>query len=114
MKADATFNASFGSWKSGNGNWCWNESKHVTGDFNGDGRDDMLALYGHGNGSVEMYTLLGKADGGFAAPVRSWNRAAGIWDCNRSKLTRATTTATAEPTPPSSTGSTTAARPCTP
>ncbi|WP_405678830.1 FG-GAP-like repeat-containing protein [Streptomyces sp. NBC_00868] len=86
-KADGTFNASFGSWKSGNGNWCWNESKHVTGDFNGDGRDDMLALYGHGNGSVEMYTLLGKADGGFAAPVRSWNRAAGIWDYNRSKLT---------------------------
>lgn len=86
-KEDGTFNASFGSWYSGNGNWCWNESKHVTGDFNGDGRDDMLALYGHGNGSVEMYTLLGKTDGGFAAPIRSWNRAAGLWDYNRSKLT---------------------------
>lgn len=86
-KADGTFNQQFGSWDSGAGNWCWNESKHVTGDFNKDGRDDMLAMYGHSNGAVEMYTLLGKADGGFAAPFRSWNRSPGNWDYNRSKLT---------------------------
>ncbi|MGW0754678.1 FG-GAP-like repeat-containing protein, partial [Streptomyces sp. NPDC002587] len=86
-KPDGTFDNIFWSWGSGNGNWCWNESKHVTGDFNKDGRDDMLAMYGHGDGSVEMYTLLGKPDGGFAAPFRSWNRAPGMWDYNRSKLT---------------------------
>lgn len=86
-KTDGTFDHQFGSWSSGAGNWCWNESKHVTGDFNGDGRDDMLAMYGHGDGSVEMYTLLGKTDGGFAAPLRSWSRTPGNWDYNRSKLT---------------------------
>ncbi|MBT2480366.1 FG-GAP-like repeat-containing protein [Streptomyces sp. ISL-94] len=86
-KADGTFNNFTSSWRSSNGGWCWNESKQVTGDFNGDGRDDILALYGHGDGSVEMYTLLGKTDGGFAAPFRSWNRSPGNWDYNRSKLT---------------------------
>ncbi|MGW6405857.1 FG-GAP-like repeat-containing protein [Streptomyces vinaceus] len=86
-KADGTFEQQFGSWNSGAGNWCWNESKHVTGDFNKDGRDDILALYGHGDGSVEMYTLFGKPDGGFAAPVKSWSAAPGVWDYNRSKLT---------------------------
>ncbi|MFG2880681.1 FG-GAP-like repeat-containing protein [Streptomyces sp. NPDC048337] len=86
-KADGSFDLSFPSWRSGQGEWYWNESKQVAGDFNGDGRDDILALYGHGDGSVEMYTLLGKADGGFAAPFRSWNRSPGNWDYNRSKLT---------------------------
>ncbi|MFJ4780283.1 FG-GAP-like repeat-containing protein [Streptomyces sp. NPDC088762] len=86
-KADGSFNLSFPSWRSGQGEWYWNESKQVAGDFNGDGRDDMLALYGHGDGSVEMYTLLGKTDGGFAAPFRSWYRTPGNWDYNRSKLT---------------------------
>ncbi|MBT2480363.1 FG-GAP-like repeat-containing protein [Streptomyces sp. ISL-94] len=86
-QADGTFNLSFPSWRSVAGGWCWNESKHVTGDFNGDGRDDMLAMYGHGDGSVEMYTLLGKTDGGFAAPFRSWNRSPGNWSYDRSKLT---------------------------
>ncbi|MET9465141.1 FG-GAP-like repeat-containing protein [Streptomyces sp. NPDC006544] len=85
-KADGTFNPHFGSWGSGAGNWCWNESKHVTGDFNGDGRDDMLAMYGHGDGSVEMYTLLGKPDGGFATPLKSWNRTAAQWSYSLSKL----------------------------
>lgn len=85
--ADGTFKPSVGSWRSAQNGWYWNESKQVAGDFNGDGRDDILAMYGHGDGSTEMYTLLGKADGGFANPVKSWNRAPGQWDFNRSKLT---------------------------
>ncbi|MFE3579975.1 FG-GAP-like repeat-containing protein [Streptomyces vinaceus] len=86
-KADGTFNNFTSSWRSANGNWCWNESKQVTGDVNGDGRDDILAMYGYKDGSVAIHTLLAKTDGGFATPVKSWTRAAGLWDYNRSKLT---------------------------
>ncbi|MFD3719985.1 FG-GAP-like repeat-containing protein, partial [Streptomyces sp. NPDC058674] len=86
-KPDGTFNASFGSWRSANGGWYWNESKQVAGDFNGDGRDDILAIYGFGNGTVTAYTLLGKADGGFANPVASWTRTPGNWEWNKSKVT---------------------------
>ncbi|MEV7834882.1 FG-GAP-like repeat-containing protein [Streptomyces subrutilus] len=86
-KADGTFNASFGSWNSGQGNWYWNESTQVAGDFNGDGRDDILGFYGHGDGSVEAYTLLARPDGGFSAPFRSWNRAPGHWAYDLSRIT---------------------------
>ncbi|MFJ4780280.1 FG-GAP-like repeat-containing protein [Streptomyces sp. NPDC088762] len=86
-KEDGRFNNFTGSYRSANGNWCWNESKQVTGDVNGDGRDDMLALYGHSDGSVTLHTLLAKADGGFATPIRTWTRTPGNWDYDRSKLT---------------------------
>ncbi|WP_150209397.1 FG-GAP-like repeat-containing protein [Streptomyces venezuelae] len=86
-KPDGSFNASFGSWRSAQGGWYWNESKQVAGDFNGDGRDDILAVYGSGNGTVTAYTLLGKADGGFAAPVASWTRTPGNWEFNKSRIT---------------------------
>ncbi|MET9882269.1 FG-GAP repeat protein [Streptomyces sp. NPDC006430] len=58
-KADGTFNASFGSWRSGNGNGCWNESKHVTGDFNGDGRDDIAITYNYYAGGSAVFTFKG-------------------------------------------------------
>ncbi|MEV8536769.1 FG-GAP-like repeat-containing protein [Streptomyces sp. NPDC051211] len=86
-KADGSFNHSFGSWRSAQGGWYWNESKQVAGDFNGDGRDDILAVYGFGNGTVTAYTLLGKPDGGFADPVASWTRSPGNWEYNKSRIT---------------------------
>ncbi|MEU6294524.1 FG-GAP-like repeat-containing protein [Streptomyces erythrochromogenes] len=86
-KPDGTFSGSFFSWRSANGGWYWNESKQVAGDFNGDGRDDILAMYGFGDGTVAAYTLLARPDGGFADPVKSWTRKPGDWNYNASKLT---------------------------
>ncbi|MEV7612392.1 FG-GAP-like repeat-containing protein [Streptomyces sp. NPDC089799] len=86
-KADGSFNYSFGSWRSAQGGWYWNESKQVAGDFNGDGRDDILSVYGNGNGTVTAYTLLGRPDGGFADPVASWTRSPGNWEFNKSRIT---------------------------
>jgi hypothetical protein len=51
----------------------------VHGDFNGDGRDDVVAFYGYANGSVALHTFKGLAGGGFADPVESWNPAPGQW-----------------------------------
>ncbi|WEH29047.1 FG-GAP-like repeat-containing protein [Streptomyces sp. AM 3-1-1] len=46
--------------------------KFVTGDFNGDGRDDLAALYGYATGDVKLLTWTGKPDGGFNEPVHGW------------------------------------------
>ncbi len=69
------------------GNWDAFKAKLVAGDFNGDGRDDILALYGFGDGTVAAYTLLARPDGGFADPVKSWTRKPGDWNYNASRLT---------------------------
>ncbi|MET9319496.1 glycoside hydrolase domain-containing protein [Streptomyces sp. NPDC003038] len=50
-----------------------NAASRVNGDFNGDGRDDVAAMYGYEDGSVALFTFLAKADGGFADPVKSWS-----------------------------------------
>lgn len=52
----------------------WNEAamKNVAGDFNGDGRADMVTLHGNSNASVTAYVALGQADGTFADPVQAW------------------------------------------
>ncbi|MFJ7412470.1 FG-GAP repeat domain-containing protein [Streptomyces sp. NPDC098077] len=62
-------------------------SSRVNADFNGDGRDDVAALYGYADGSVALFTFLAKADGGFADPVKSWTRPPGNWTFKSVKLT---------------------------
>ncbi|MEU7015091.1 FG-GAP-like repeat-containing protein [Streptomyces sp. NPDC046385] len=86
-KADGSFNNIFGSWRSGAGNWCQGNTKFVGGDFNGDGRDDLVGLYGYNDGSVTAWTLPSKADGGFATTVAAWHKNPGLWEWWRSKLT---------------------------
>ncbi|MEU6488435.1 FG-GAP-like repeat-containing protein [Streptomyces sp. NPDC046887] len=50
--------------------------KFVSGDFNGDGRGDMVALHGYGDTSVKAFLFPGLVDGGFGAPVQAWAAAA--------------------------------------
>ncbi|MEV5969316.1 FG-GAP-like repeat-containing protein [Streptomyces sp. NPDC051921] len=85
--ADGTFKNIFGSWWSGAGNWNQSSAKYVAGDFNGDGRDDVIGVYGYGDGSVSAFTFLGKTDGGIQAGPKSWSRAPGQWEWWRSKVT---------------------------
>ncbi|PRH79225.1 esterase, partial [Streptomyces solincola] len=46
--------------------------KFVSGDFNGDGRSDTIALHGYGDTSVKAFFFPGLVDGGFGAPVQAW------------------------------------------
>jgi hypothetical protein len=85
-KADGGFNAPFRSWQSAPGNWYVDNLTLQTGDFNGDGRDDVGIFYGYADGSVALWSFLAKADGGFNAPTRSWQSAAGNWYFERVKL----------------------------
>ncbi|MER5466672.1 FG-GAP-like repeat-containing protein [Streptomyces sp. NPDC002668] len=59
------------------GAWQAKSMKFLTGDFNGDGRADMAALYGYSDTSVKLWTALGKPDGGFDTPVQAWSVPAG-------------------------------------
>ncbi|GIF41334.1 VCBS repeat protein [Actinoplanes xinjiangensis] len=75
-KADGTLNAPFSSWKSTNTAWgAWDKTRLTAGDYNGDGRDDVAALFGGTDGSVSLHTLTAAANGGFAAPVQVYRSA---------------------------------------
>jgi hypothetical protein len=84
--ADGTIQQPFQSYASAVGSWAAENMQFSTGDYNGDGRGDMAALYGYSDGSVKLYTALGKADGGFAAPFSSWSAAAGRWTAKNMTL----------------------------
>jgi GH25 family lysozyme M1 (1,4-beta-N-acetylmuramidase) len=43
--------------------WDWNAFKLISGDFNGDGRADLAAMYHHSNGAISMNTSLADANG---------------------------------------------------
>ncbi|WP_274543617.1 FG-GAP-like repeat-containing protein [Streptomyces sp. 111WW2] len=66
------FNAPFASHTQQAGRWDVKESKFATGDFDGDGRDDLAALYGYPDGSLKMHTFRTNPTGGFTSNVMSW------------------------------------------
>jgi hypothetical protein len=86
--ANATggFGAPVKSWEAAPGNWTFSRMKLTTGDANGDGRDDVAAMYGYADGRVALFTFLANPDGGFAAPVKSWETPAGNWTFAHVKL----------------------------
>ncbi|MEU7282573.1 FG-GAP-like repeat-containing protein [Streptomyces sp. NPDC045431] len=62
------------------GDLTYTSMKMVVGDYNGDGRDDLGAMYGYSNSTVKMFTWLTKADVNFATVRTSWSTtAAGAW-----------------------------------
>ena len=75
------FNAPFPSWTATAGNWYVENMKFVTGDFNGDGRDDLGAMYGYADGHITMFSFLTSPLGEFTNPITSWSSATwGNWD----------------------------------
>ncbi|NEB19475.1 trypsin-like serine protease [Streptomyces coelicoflavus] len=74
------------------GSWTWNHSKVITGDFNGDGRDDVGVLYDYGtrtdgNGNRTGLLTFTSTGTGFGKPVMAWDSAdSGSWTWANSKL----------------------------
>ncbi|MFC5802333.1 FG-GAP-like repeat-containing protein, partial [Streptomyces formicae] len=78
--AQGTFNAPASSWSAPTGTWLRTRTKFITGDFNGDGRDDLSVFYGQGDDSVKTYVFNAQPNGGFAAPVAWWESASLDWN----------------------------------
>lgn len=77
-------------WLSSVGGWDWTKSKPYTGDFDGDGDNDVAILYDTGS-QVELWFFLTNAaidpDPNIQDVVvhRVWQSGAGAWDWNKSK-----------------------------
>ncbi|GHE45668.1 hypothetical protein GCM10018785_14140 [Streptomyces longispororuber] len=74
------------AWKSPQGTWTFRHSHAVSGDYNGDGRQDIALFKGENDGVAALLTLLGKPEGGLHAPLRSWERPPGSWYGDHVKL----------------------------
>jgi hypothetical protein len=59
-------------WNSGAGNWAWGSSTPLVGDFNGDGKPDVMVMYDYG--SSDMGLLLLPNTGTSFGTVQSWYR----------------------------------------
>ncbi|MEU8778677.1 FG-GAP-like repeat-containing protein [Streptomyces sp. NPDC048606] len=74
------------SFTTGPGNWSVNQMKRMSGDYNGDGRADLAVFYGYGDGSVKLWTFLGRSDGTFETPFPSWSAPPGHWEFSRARF----------------------------
>ncbi|QBR04512.1 trypsin-like serine protease (plasmid) [Streptomyces sp. S501] len=71
-KQSGTFNTPFESWIAPAGSWARSSTKFVTGDFNGDGREELSVFYKQGTQGVKAYVFDTLPNGGFAAPGLPW------------------------------------------
>lgn len=65
--------------------WDWNRIKSSSGDFNGDGRDDIAVLYNLGNSHTLLYQLTANGSGGFTNQL-VWDSGPGNWSWGGSNL----------------------------
>lgn len=73
-------------WTTAPRNFYREHMKIATGDFNGDGRDDIATLYGYDDGHMEAITWTTKTNGNLNEPVHSWNAPIGSWTFDRVHL----------------------------
>ena len=66
--------------------WTWGNTKWATGDFNGDGKTDLAALYDDGSDSAEIDVFSGSASATLTAPAREWQCGPNCWSVNNSAL----------------------------
>ncbi|MCZ7458900.1 FG-GAP-like repeat-containing protein [Streptomyces sp. WMMC940] len=79
-KTNGTFNAPVASWSAPAGTWLRSSTKFVTGDFNGDGREELGVYYDQGGNGMKTYVFTTQPGGTFASPTTWWNTAALKWD----------------------------------
>ncbi|MCB5178497.1 hypothetical protein [Streptomyces antimicrobicus] len=51
----------------------------MSGDANGDGREDLSVMYNYATGATSVFTFKGCTDGGFENTFRSWQALPGTW-----------------------------------
>lgn len=79
-RPDGGFANPVSSWRSTVAAWGrWDRTRLMSGDYNGDGRDDVAGLHGNPDEVLSLHTFTGRADGGFEAPRRSWLAARGVF-----------------------------------
>ncbi|MFF6774681.1 FG-GAP-like repeat-containing protein [Streptomyces sp. NPDC012637] len=83
-KGDSTFAAPVKSWQVPSGHWTFARMTPHSGDFNGDGRDDIAVWYDYYDKSDTIFTFTSTVQGAFNRPVTSWNRFTG-WEKSRTK-----------------------------
>lgn len=84
-KGNGSFEAPFDSWHLKSG-WAFANLTPYSGDFNGDGRDDLAVWDAFADGRDKLRTFTSNAAGGFKAPTESWAGDEGFWNAKRSKL----------------------------
>ncbi|UUS31728.1 MULTISPECIES: FG-GAP-like repeat-containing protein [Streptomyces] len=73
-------------WSAPAGTWTRARAKFVTGDFNGDGRDELGVFYGQGDNTIKQYVFPTTAAGVFTAPQVWWTGpAATTYDWNKAQ-----------------------------
>ncbi|MFC8171928.1 FG-GAP-like repeat-containing protein [Streptomyces sp. NPDC057325] len=88
-RADGTFENPVRSFVTEKGHWWATGARYTIGDTNGDGRDDIVALYGYSTGEARLFTMTAKADGTLNYYTGSWYVPAGVWERDRGKMTMA-------------------------
>ncbi|UQA97091.1 FG-GAP-like repeat-containing protein [Streptomyces halobius] len=80
---DGTFGNRTELWTVKAGSYYRENMKIATGDFNGDGRDDLATVYGYSDGRVKTITWTAKTNGTLNGPLHSWETPAGNWTFDR-------------------------------
>ncbi len=72
-------------WISSDNGWDWSKTKLATGDFNGDGRDDVAALYAYPHNTA-FNVFAGTPTGLASSWERRWISSDNGWDSRKTKL----------------------------
>lgn len=71
-------------WMSNKGSWEAARSTPMMGDYNGDGRDDIIIFYDYGSSTSAVWVMQNNGSG-FDNPVLLWMSGHGDWEAARSK-----------------------------
>ncbi|QRV39068.1 VCBS repeat-containing protein (plasmid) [Streptomyces californicus] len=85
-KADGGFNTPTTSWSVPAGEWSFGRMTPRSGDFDGDGRDDIAVWYDYADGRDRLWTFTANQQGGFNDPFASWTGPETGWTASKSKL----------------------------
>ncbi|MEV0072991.1 VCBS repeat-containing protein [Amycolatopsis sp. NPDC050768] len=64
-------------WDSGAGGWTFTKSHWSTGDLDGDGRTDVLAMYNYGSSNTALYSWHSNTGGTLDASTHYWDSGVG-------------------------------------